>query len=244
MMKRLFLLVASVAIAGSALAAETSGDAASRLKGVLAQVMPGSPDSITATPMPGIYEVAYGSQVLYVSADGRYLVNGELFDVQKRTNLTEERRSKARLATLKGIDQKSMIVYPAKGKSKHTVTVFTDIDCGYCRKLHQGMAEMNELGITVRYLSFPRAGVGSESYKKAADVWCSKDRNTAMDKAKANQSVNGAPSCDAPINKHMELANSFGVTGTPSIVLEDGRFLPGYLPPQQLLAVLEGRSKP
>lgn len=244
-MKRLYLLVASMVIAGSALAAETiSDDAANRLKGVLAQVMPGSPDSITATPMPGIYEVAYGSQVLYVSADGRYLVNGELFDVQKRTNLTEERRSKARLATLKGIDEKSMIVYPAKGKSKHTVTVFTDIDCGYCRKLHQGMAEMNELGITIRYLSFPRAGVGSESYKKAVDVWCSKDRNKAMDKAKANQAVEGAAaSCNAPINKHMELANTFGVTGTPSMVLEDGRFLPGYLPPQQLLAVLEGRSK-
>jgi thiol:disulfide interchange protein DsbC len=244
MMKRLFLLAASILAAGSALAAETVSTAtATHLKGVLAQVMPGSPDSINATPMPGIYEVAYGPQLLYVSADGRYLVNGEMFDVQKRINLTEERRTQARLATLKGLDEKSMIVYPAKGKAKHTVTVFTDIDCGYCRKLHQGMAEMNNLGITVRYLSYPRAGVGSESYKKAADVWCAKDRNKAMDKAKSNQAVTDVQSCDAPIKNHMAIANSFGVTGTPAIVLDDGRFMPGYLPPQQLLAVLEGKAK-
>lgn len=244
MMKRLFLLAAGILIAGSVLAAETvSTTTATRLKGVLAQVMPGSPDSINATPMTGIYEVVYGPQVLYVSEDGRFLVNGEMFDVQKRTNLTEERRTRARLATLKSLDEKSMIIYPAKGKAKHTVTVFTDIDCGYCRKLHQGMAEMNNLGITVRYLSYPRAGVGSDSYKKAIDVWCSTDRNKAMDKAKANQAVTNATKCDAPVNKHMGLANSFGVSGTPAMVLDDGRLVPGYLPPQQLLAVLEGKAK-
>ena len=244
MMKRFSVLVAGVLLAGAAFAADTvSNDTATRIKGVLAQVMPGTPDSINATPMKGLYEVAYGPRVLYVSEDGRYLVNGEMFDVQKRANLTEERRTEARLATLKSIDEKSMIIYPAKGKAKHTVTVFTDVDCGYCRKLHQGMAEMNKLGITVRYLAYPRAGVGSDSYKKATNVWCSKDRNEAMDKAKAGQAVADAPSCDAPINKHMALANSFGVTGTPSMVLDDGRFVPGYLPPQQLLAVLDGKAK-
>lgn len=244
MMKRLFVLVAGLLMTGALFAAETvSGTTANRIKGVLAQVMPGTPDSINPTPLPGIYEVAYGPQLLYVSEDGRYLVNGEMFDVQKRTNLTEERRTAARLATLKTVDDKSMIIYPANGKAKHTVTVFTDIDCGYCRKLHQGMAEMNKLGITVRYLAYPRAGVGSDSYKKAIGVWCAKDRNKAMDNAKNGQPVADVKSCDAPVTNHMSLANSFGVTGTPSMVLDDGRFVPGYLPPQQLLAVLEGKAK-
>jgi len=244
MIKRLFLLAVATLLAGSVLAADKVSTAtANRLKGVLAQVMPGSPDSINATPLPGIYEVAYGAQVIYVSEDGHYLFHGELYDVQTRTSLTEERRTQARLAALKGIDESSMIVYPAKGKAKHTVTVFTDVDCGYCRKFHQGMEEMNNLGITVRYLSYPRAGVDSESFKKATDVWCSKDRNKAMDKAKAGQPVTDAPKCDAPIKSQMALANSFGVTGTPSLVLDDGRFIPGYLPPQQLLAALEGKGK-
>lgn len=242
-MKRLYLLVMITLLAGAAVAAESVNSATStRLKGVLAQLMPGTPDTINATPMKGIYEVAYGSQILYISDDGRYLVNGEMFDVQKRANLTEERRTQARLVALKSVGEKSMIIYPAKGQAKHTVTVFTDIDCGYCRKLHQGMAEMNNLGITVRYLSFPRAGVGSESFKKASDVWCAKDRNKAMDNAKANQSVTDVQNCDAPIKNHMALANAFGVNGTPALVLDDGRLLPGYLPPQQLLAVLEGKS--
>ncbi len=245
MIKRLFLLAIATLLAGSALAAEAVSTAtANRIKGALAQVMPGSPDSITATPIPGLYEVSYGATVLYSSEDGHYLVQGELFDVQKRANLTEQRRTQARLAALKAVDEKSMIIYPAKGKAKHTVTVFTDVDCAYCRKFHQGMEEMNNLGITVRYLSFPRAGVDSESFKKATEVWCSKDRNKAMDKAKAGLPITDAATCDAPIKAHMALATSFGVNGTPSLVLDDGRFVPGYLPPQQLLAVLDGKAKP
>ncbi len=242
-MKHLTLLAATIFVAGSAFATETANTVtASRIKGALAQVMPGTPDSITATPMRGIYEVAYGSRVIYVSEDGRYLVNGELFDVEKRSNLTEQRRSQARLTTLNTLDEDSMIVYPGKGKTKHTVTVFTDIDCGYCRKLHQGMAEMNNLGITVRYLSYPRAGVGSDSFKKAGNVWCSKDRNKAMDRAKSDQGVTDAANCDTPIKQHMALAESFGINGTPAIVLEDGRLIPGYLPPQQLLAEINRKQ--
>ncbi|HEY0634817.1 MAG TPA: DsbC family protein [Gammaproteobacteria bacterium] len=242
-MKRFILLAAFALTASSLQAADpVNGSTAARIKGALAQVVPGTPDSITATPMQGIYEVAYGPRVIYVSEDGRYLVNGELFDVQQRSNLTEQRRSQARLTTLKAMDQNSMIIYPAKGKTKHTVTVFTDIDCGYCRKLHQGMAEMNNLGITVRYLSYPRAGVGSDSYKKAGNVWCSKDRNKAMDKAKSDQAMTDAGSCDAPIKNHMAMAELFGINGTPAIVLEDGRLIPGYLPPQQLLAEINRKQ--
>jgi len=244
-MKRLFLLAIATLLAGSALAAETVNPAtASRLKGVLEKVIPGSPDSINVTPIHGVYEAVYGAQVFYISEDGRYLINGELFDAQKRENLTEQRRSQVRLAALKAVDEKSMIIYPAKGKAKHTVTVFTDVDCPYCRKFHQGMDEMNKLGITVRYLFYPRAGVDSESFKKATEVWCSKDRNKAMDQAKAGQPITDSSSCDAPIKSQMALAHSFGISGTPLLVLDDGRAIPGYLPPQQLLAVLDGKIKP
>lgn len=242
-MKRVVLFAAALLLASVVHAADTVSEATkARLKGVLAQVMQGSPDAISATPIPGLYEAAYGAQLFYLSEDGRYLINGEVFDVQKRVSLTEQRRSQARLTALKSLGESSMIVYPAKGKVKHTITVFTDVDCGYCRKLHQGMAEMNGLGITVRYLSFPRAGVGSDSFKKAVDIWCAKDRNKAMDLAKAGQPVTDTQSCSAPIERHMALAATFGVNGTPAIVADDGRMLPGYLPPKQLLDTLDGKQ--
>lgn len=243
MMKRIVMLLSILVLSAQVLAADSVKPAtAARLKESLAKVMKGSPDSIKATPVPGLYEAAFGAQVLYLSEDGRYFISGEMYDLQKRTSLTEERRAQARLAVLKSIDERSMIIYPAKGKAKHTITVFTDIDCGYCRKLHQGMDEMNELGITVRYLFFPRAGVGSDSYKKAVDVWCASDRNKALTLSKNNQPVPDTKSCDAPIQKHMALGETFGVNGTPAIVLEDGRMLPGYMPPKQLFAALEAKQ--
>lgn len=243
MLKRIALVIGVLLLASQSYAAESVKPAtAAKLKEALAKVIKGSPDEINATPIPGLYEATFGAQVFYLSEDGRYFMSGEMFDLQKRVSLTEERRGKGRLAALGAISESTMLVYPAKGKAKHTITVFTDIDCGYCRKLHQGMAEMNELGITVRYLSYPRAGVGSDSYKKAVDVWCAADRNKAMNQAKANQPITNTKACDAPIQKHMALVEAFGVSGTPAIVLESGRLIPGYMPPQQLLATLEGKQ--
>lgn len=242
-MKKLLLIGAMLlcSVAYGANAADTA--TSTRLMTIVSQVMGGrSPDSVTATPIPGIYEVAYGAQLFYVSEDGKYLFKGDIYDLQKRVSLTEEHRAGARLAALNALGESSMIIYPAKGKAKHTITVFTDIDCGYCRKLHQGMAEMNNLGITVRYLSFPRAGVNSDSYYKAVKVWCAKDRNKAMDLAKTDQPVAETKNCDAPILRHMALAQSFGVSYTPAIVLDDGRLIPGYLSPQQLASVLDEKK--
>lgn len=203
----------------------------------------GKPDQISESPVEGILEVTYGAQIFYVSKDGRYLINGEMFELATRTNLTQERLSNVRLNIMAKVDESDMIIYKAKGEEKHVITVFTDIDCGYCRKLHKGMDEMNELGITVRYLAFPRAGVNSPSYNKAVSVWCAEDRNKAMDDAKNLNKVSNKSCKEAPVKDHYALGQAVGVTGTPAIILSDGTLQPGYLPPKRLVQALEQNSK-
>jgi thiol:disulfide interchange protein DsbC len=209
------------------------------LQNVLSKTFGTLPDSAYTTPIDGVIEVGYGTNIFYVTKDGRYLFNGEMFDLSTRTNLSEKRLSRARKATLDGVDESSMIVYKAKGKEKHVITVFTDIDCVYCRKLHKGMDEINQLGITVRYLAFPRAGLNSPSYYKAVSVWCAKDRNKAMDDAKNLGKLPGSRCDNSPVKDELELGKKLGVTGTPGIILSDGRLMPGYLPPQKLAAMLD-----
>jgi len=143
------------------------------------------------------------------------------------------------MAAIDKLGEDSMIIFsPKNGKVKHTITVFTDIDCGYCRKLHSAIDEYNELGIRVRYLAYPRAGIGSASYDKAVAVWCAKDRKKAMTQAKNNQSVNSGK-CANPVAEHFEMGSKIGVRGTPALVLESGQLVPGYVPPQRLAAILE-----
>lgn len=235
MMKKLLVAVLGF-VALPVMAADD--EAVQQLKNDLVKVFGGHPDAVNEAPVDGLYEVTYGPKLYYVSLDGRYLFTGELYDLKSRTNLTEQNRAGARLKALSAIDESSMIVYKAKGEEKHVVTVFTDIDCGYCRKLHSGMAKMNELGITVRYMAFPRAGINSPSYDKAVSVWCAKDRNKAMDVAKSGKKPEPA-TCDAPVKEHYAMGQMLGVTGTPALVLQDGILMPGYLPPQQLSMALE-----
>jgi len=208
------------------------------LKADLVKIFGGNPDTVVAAPVEGFYEVAYGPKLYYVSLDGRYLFSGDLFDLKKRTNLSENNRASARLKALSTVDESSMIIYKAKGEEKHQITVFTDIDCGYCRKLHQGMAQMNDLGITVRYMAFPRAGINSPSYDKAVSVWCAKDRHKAMDNAKSGLEPPKV-TCDAPVKDEYAMGKAIGVTGTPAIVFKDGTLMPGYLPPQKLSLALQ-----
>ncbi|QEP42203.1 DsbC family protein [Ectothiorhodospiraceae bacterium BW-2] len=244
---RLFSGLAVVAVAITAVVALASASAEpdpaaaasanEKITQQLARMIPGKPDAISATEMPGLYEVRFGTRLFYASEDGRYLFDGELYDLANGVNLTEAAGQSLRKELLAGLDADRLLTYPAK-EEKYVVSIFTDIDCPYCRKLHDHMAEMNEMGVTVHYLLFPRAGVGSDSYKKAVSVWCATDRNLAMDRAKGGIEVE-SKQCENPVQEHIALVRDFGVTGTPAIVLESGKLVPGYLPPKRLLALLE-----
>ena len=206
----------------------------------LAELLPGiEPDSISPTPVEGLYEVSVGPRLFYISADGRYLIRGQIFDIRARRNLTEEKTVKAKKKAIEEVGEQKMVIF-APEKYDHTVTVFTDIDCGYCRKMHNEMDGYHENGIRVRYLFYPRAGVGSKSYQKAVSVWCADDRNEAMTQAKQGRPLQDKD-CENPVGEEMLLGQLLGVTGTPTIFLESGEMLPGYLPPDKLKALLKDR---
>ena len=198
-------------------------------------------DSIKPSVIKGLYEATVGANVFYVSEDGKYLLQGHLVDVAARKDLTEEKLNGTHKLAIEKMGQENMIVFKAK-IPKYTVTVFTDIDCGYCRKLHSELDQYLAQGITIQYLFFPRAGKGSDSYNKAVSVWCAADRNAALTAAKKDQKV-PEKICDNPIDKHMQLAEEFDVKGTPMIVTEQGNILPGYLPAKQLVEALESEKK-
>jgi thiol:disulfide interchange protein DsbC len=199
------------------------------------------PDAINESPIKGLYEVIVGARMFYVSENGQYLIHGSMIDLATREDLSEKRLSGARLKALDKIGVDNMIVFKPK-IAKHLVYVFTDIDCGYCRKLHSEIDNYLREGIEVRYLFFPRAGKDSDSYYKAVTVWCAKDRNAALTRAKSGESL-GRKTCKNPIDEHMALANAMGANGTPMIVTEKGLILPGYVPAQELLKTLEEKPE-
>jgi thiol:disulfide interchange protein DsbC len=194
-------------------------------------------DAIEPAPVQGLYEVLVGAHVVYVTADGRYMLQGDLIDLKTRMSLTEPRRREAQLAAVESVGEENMIIFKPE-KVKHKVTVFTDVECGYCRKLHSEINQYLDAGIEVRYLMYPRAGVGSSAYRKAVAVWCAEDRNSALTKAKAGKPIE-MTTCENPVDEHMELARALGLRGTPLIVLESGRIQPGYVPAKQLSRMLE-----
>jgi thiol:disulfide interchange protein DsbC len=238
----LFLMV-GMALNNAVMAGEAEDIAV--ISKVLAQVMPqGKADSIKATPFPGMYEALFGPQIIYISADGHYIFEGDLYDLKNRLNLTEAKRRVGRAQAVSRLDEKDMIVFaPAANKVKYTITAFTDIDCGYCRKMHKQMQQYNDLGIAFRYLAYPRSGVDTPSYYKAVSVWCADDRKAAMTKAKLGTTPPKV-ACDNPIKTHMEAAKLVGVTGTPTLVLESGRVIPGYVEPLRLMQMLEQLNAP
>lgn len=196
--------------------------------------------SVSGTPLEGVFalELANG-QVLYAAAEGRYLFAGDLYQVgdEDVVNLTEQRRSKKRLALLDGVAEADMLIFAANGRRKAQVSIFTDVDCGYCRQMHQEMAEINALGIEVRYLAFPRAGPGSDAYRKIVSAWCAENPNQALTDLKMGRSI-PERSCKNPVADQYQLAARLGVTGTPAIITEEGQLLPGYLPADRLAQVL------
>jgi thiol:disulfide interchange protein DsbC len=241
-MKRLIiqLLLPAFALltAGHALAGP---DAEQTIRKALEQLLPGLPvQSIQPSPVAGISEVQLGSRLFYISNDGKYLMQGSLIDMETRVDLSEERRKQIRAEAIDELGVDNMIVFPAKA-SKYEVTVFTDIDCTYCRKLHREIEQYNARGITVRYVMYPRSGINTPSYDKAVAVWCEDNRQEAMTRAKAGETLTGSRDCKNPVKEHMKLGETMGLRGTPAIVLTDGEMLPGYVPADKLAMALDSK---
>lgn len=231
-----------LSLTAAPLSAATAAEADASIRARLEKIVPEySIDSIQETAIPGVYEVVMGAQVVYVSGDGNYMLQGRLMDLANREDLTEPRRAMARKQAVERVGEDRMVIF-APEKYDHTVTVFTDIDCGYCRKLHREIADYGAEGIRVRYLFYPRAGVGSDSFKQAVAVWCADDRQQAMTDAKSGKRLDAA-SCDNPVEAHMALGEQLGVNGTPAILLESGDLVPGYVPAKRLVGLLEAEGR-
>jgi thiol:disulfide interchange protein DsbC len=238
-MKRLFGGLAAMLLSGAAGMNVKADETA--VKEAMTKLLPDVElDSVGPAPVQGLYEVVIGPRVFYVSEDGHYLIQGNVIDTQTRENITEAKLAKAKKAAMDQVGEDTMIVFEPK-EPKHTITVFTDIDCGYCRKLHREIDDYSKEGIRVRYLFFPRAGVGSPSYQKAISVWCADDRRQAMTDAKAGKPLE-SKTCDNPVQDHMLLGELMGVTGTPAIVLETGQLVPGYIPAKRMAMMLNGEA--
>jgi thiol:disulfide interchange protein DsbC len=196
-------------------------------------------DSIDATPIEGLYQVVIGSDIIYMTRDGGYVIKGEILDINERRNLTEDVRAGTRVKYLNDIKKDEYIEFTAEN-AQDAIYVFTDIDCGYCRKLHRDVPELNAKGISVRYLAYPRAGVESAAGREMSHVWCAQDKQKALTSAKNRESIE-AKTCNDPVAEQYALGQKLGVRGTPSIYLQNGRNLPGYMPPDEIIKQLKLR---
>lgn len=226
------LLVSSVTLADSY---EAVRDAVKKLSPLTENI------AVSETPVAGLLEVQIDTEVVYFSEDGKYLLQGRLFNLETREDLTDNAKSGIRQDLIKSYDSSKQIIFSPKDPD-YELIVFTDLDCGYCRKLHNQVAEYNEEGISINYMAFPRAGIGSESYSKYVSVWCADDKNEAMTLAK-NGDDPVPKVCDNPVKDQYDLGLQLGVSGTPAMVTSDGKMIPGYVPPKQLKERLDSMYK-
>ena len=239
-MKILKLLAVSGILASLSFTALAGEEGIAKVKLKLESALGIEQAEITESPLKGFYEVMTPRGLLYVSQDGRYVMQGSIYDLDnKMVNITEQKMATVRVDKM-GNYADSMIVYPAKDE-KYQVTVFTDVDCGYCQRLHSQMSDYNKLGITIRYLAFPRGGPRSKAWTDMQSLWCSDNQHQAMNELKAGSSIDKI-TCDNKVAEHYQLGLEFGVNGTPALVLEDGTMIPGYQPPAQLFEILSAGS--
>jgi len=235
------VLAAVTVIGGDALVAAPKVQNA--IDGVVAKLKTARPDlsieHASAAPVPGMVEIQLtGGDTLYATNDGRYLIAGELYELgSKLVNVAEKALDEKRKALIAGVAPGDMAIFPAQGQPKAVITVFTDVDCGFCRKLHLEVPQMNKMGVEVRYLAYPRAGVGSPGYDKLVTAWCSRDRQDAITRMKRGEEL-PAKTCENPVADEYELGHQVGLKGTPAIVLDDGRLIAGYVSADQLGALL------
>ena len=231
-----FLIGALVCAAGAMAAGEAKDPRIDLLKKLPA----GSKiEDLRPSPIPGLFEFSQGAEVSYLTTDGKYFIDGSVYDMDTHQNLSEARRNEARKQLLSALPESQMIIFAPK-VPQFTITVFTDVDCGYCRKLHSEIGELNRLGVRVRYAAFPRSGPGTDSWRKAQAVWCSADRNAALTRAKLGTDPVMTKACaNDPVAREYDLGQSIGVRGTPAIVTEGGDYISGYLPPADLVRYLK-----
>jgi len=200
-------------------------------------------DAIEPAVIPGFYQVIASGQMLYISDDGKYMLHGEMFDLASKKNVSDDAWADFRKAELAKVPQSQRIVF-APPDPKYTVTVFTDVNCGFCRELHKHVAELNKEGIAVEYLAWPReglvtsAGRPTPTYTEMVSVWCASDRRAALTAAKDGKTPKSVV-CDNPVKEQFELGRKLGISGTPTIYSPNGRVLGGYLTPAQLLHALQ-----
>jgi thiol:disulfide interchange protein DsbC len=233
------------AVLGLAASIAFAADPDQAIRATLTKLQPDMPiEAIAESPMTGLYQVHLkGGRLLYASADGQFLMQGNLYQFKggDAVNLTRQAESKGVAKEINSIPTSEMVVFSPKEPAKAHITVFTDTDCGYCQKLHSEVPELNRRGIEVRYMAFPRQGLNSHGYNTMVSVWCAKDRQAAMNQAKSRQDLPAA-SCDNPVAKQYELGQMIGVNGTPAIVMGNGELIPGYQPaPELAKAALEAK---
>jgi thiol:disulfide interchange protein DsbC len=194
-------------------------------------------EDVLATPVPGIFEVRRGADIVYMTGDGQYVFTGDLVRIADQDNLTEAHRRELRMKLIEAVPENQMVIF-SPPQPKYTVTVFTDVDCAYCRELHRQIADYNRLGVRVRYVFFPRTGPNTESWFKAEQVWCSADRKAALTRAKLGQPLEAKRCNNTPVAQEYALAKAIGLDGTPGIIAANGALLGGYLPPSALIEEL------
>lgn len=218
-----------------------SGDGAADAAAHIAQLREkyAQADEVLPTPVPGLYELRFGYRIAYVDASGQFafMGSGDLQDVSNGENLTEARRTALRRGLVESLDEWDTLDFLPED-IRHELLVFTDVDCGYCRRLHQQMAEYHELGIGIRYMAFPRSGPDTDTWSTMQSIWCAKNRPAALTRAKAGGFVRKQRCDSSSVERHYDLGRDIGLTGTPALVTPDGRMIPGYVPPGRLAAML------
>jgi len=228
----------AVSPAWSGDSAEVPAEERERLAGLFDSI---APEDVKSSPIDGWYTIQKGSLVAYISTDGRYLLQGDLIDLDTKVNLSEESRTDARQVLMSQVPNNEVILF-SPDEVKYTVSIFTDVDCTYCRRLHNQIEQYMANGIEVRYLLYPRGGPASATWNTSEAVWCAKDRGEALTLAKQGRDFD-APSCDASVvQHHYVLGQEIGLSGTPAIVLDDGELIAGYLPPDALKVRLEQKA--